>query len=176
MRSFNILAPLLDVSSSSGGTFLSIYLKTEPNQNGKKDVDVFLKKQINDHLAVLDENSPRRASLETDAEKISEFVESLDPATRSAAVFASAENGFFKTFEFATAIDENKFFVFDRPFVYPLVRLIDQNPAFAIVAADTHSANILVVKQAETIRREEIENVKTNRTEVGGWSQARYQR
>lgn len=177
MRSFNILTPLLDVRSNSEGSFLSIYLNTEPNQNGKKDFDVFLKKQINDHLAVLDEKSAKRASLEKDAEKIRQYVDSLDPATRSAAIFAcSAENEFFKPFEFATPIEENKFFVFDRPFVYPLVRLIDQNPTFAIVAADTNSANILVVKQSTTVRREEIENVKTNRTEVGGWSQARYQR
>ena len=177
MRSFNILAPLLDAKPSSGGPFLSIYLNTEPNQNGKKDFDVFLKKQINDHLAVLDENSPKRESLESDAAKISEFVETLDPATRSVAIFAcSGESEFFKTFEFAAPIDKSKFYVFDRPFVYPLVKLIDQNPAYAIVAADTHSAKILVVKRAETTRRAEIENVKTNRTEVGGWSQARYQR
>ena len=177
MRSFNILTPLLEARTGGGGPFLSVYLNTEPNQNGKRDVDVFLKKQISDHLAVLDENTPNRESLEKDRDKISEFLETLDPASKSAAIFACAgENDFFKTFEFAAPMDDNKFYVFDRPFVFPLVKLIDRNPAFVIVTADTNSANILVVKQAETIRREEIENVKTNRTEVGGWSQARYQR
>ena len=178
MRSFNFLTSLLEkTTSGEGHPFVSLYLNTEPNQNGRKDFDTFLKKQINDHLAVMDERSPTRESLEKDAEKIAEFAESLDPSTRSAAIFAcSADNDFFETFEFAVPIDEGKFYFFDRPFVYPLVRLIDQNPTFAVLAADTNSATILVVKRAETMRRAEVENVKTNRTAVGGWSQARYQR
>jgi len=67
-------------------------------------------------------------------------------------------------------------FMFERPYVFPLVRLIGRNPTFAVVSADTNSANIFLVKRAEVIRRDEIQNTKTNRSEVGGWSQMRYQR
>lgn len=176
MRSFNLLTSLIDAKPSSDATFVSLYLSTEPNQNGKKDHDVFLKKQIKDHIAVLNDGTSKRESLEADGERIAEFVGTLDPSTRSVAAFACSENGFFKTFEFAVPIEESKFHVFERPFVFPLVRLIDQHPTFAVVAADTNSANIFVVKRAEAVRREEIENMKTNRSEVGGWSQARYQR
>ena len=177
MRNFNSLTKLLNAKPSSSGLFLSVYLRTEPNHTGKKDFDVFLKKRLNDHIGVTNEGTPERAALESDAEKINRFVDSIDASTRGVAIFScSSENGFFETFEFEVPFDDHYFYAFDRPFVYPLVRLIDQNPSFAVVAADTNAARIFVFKRGETVRREDIQNTKTNRTEVGGWSQMRYQR
>jgi peptide chain release factor subunit 1 len=176
MNQFNILKKLLDVQPN-GSSFISIYLKTEPNETGKKDFDVFLKKQLSDHLAVLDAGSEERERFEKDAEKISEFAETIDASTRGAAIFASAGNDdFFQTFEFEVPFAENEFHVYQKPHIFPLALLIDRNPAFAVVSADTNSANISVLKRAKTIRSEEIQNTKTNRSEVGGWSQMRYQR
>jgi peptide subunit release factor 1 (eRF1) len=177
MRNFNSLTKLLNVQPGSSVPFLSVYLRTEPNHTGKKDFDVFLKKQLNDHLAVLNDGTPEHTSLKADAEKIKQFAESIDPSSRGVAIFAcSGANEFFETFEFEVPFDDNQLFSFDRPFLYPLVRLIDQHPPFAVVAADTNAARIFVFKRGETIRREGIQNTKTNRTEVGGWSQMRYQR
>ena len=48
-------------------------------------------------------------------------------------------------------------------------------PPFAVVAADTNEAHIYVFKRGKTIEQEDIANIKTNRTLVGGWSQMRYQ-
>jgi peptide chain release factor subunit 1 len=177
MRNFNFLAKVTDARAPGGVPFISLYLDTSPNETGKKDHQVFLKKQIKDHLAVLPELSLKRDSFEKDVEKIEAFVDGIDPSVRGVAVFAcSAANDFFETFEFAIPFPENRFYEFDRPFLYPLARLIDQNPTFAVVAADTNSAHIFVSKRAEMFRRDDIQNVKTNRTEVGGWSQGRYQR
>ncbi|HEX6127056.1 MAG TPA: Vms1/Ankzf1 family peptidyl-tRNA hydrolase [Pyrinomonadaceae bacterium] len=176
MHQFNFLSKLLELQPS-GSQFISLYLNTEPNETGKKDFDVFVKKQLNDHLGVLEAGSDKRASFEKNIEKIEGFLDSVDASTRGVALFASSgENDFFQTFEFEIPFEENRLYLFDRPFVFPLVRLVDRNPTFAVVLADTNSANIFVFKRAETIRREEIQNTKTNRSEVGGWSQARYQR
>ena len=176
MRQFNLVKKLLD-AQPNGSPFISVYLNTEPNETGKKDYDIFLKKQLSDHLAVLEAGSEERENFESDSKKISDFADSLDPSTRGAAVFASAGNDeFFQTFEFAVPFTENEFFLFDRPFIFPLVRLMDRNPTFAVLAADTNSAYISVVRRAEEIKREDIQNTKTNRSEVGGWSQMRYQR
>jgi peptide chain release factor subunit 1 len=176
MRQFNFLSRLLDVQPADS-PFVSVFLNTEPNENGKKDFPVFLRKQLNDHAAVMEAGSPKLDSFEKDSEKIEQFVETLDASTRGVAIFASAgTNDFFETFEFDVPFAENRFFLFDRPHILPLVRLMDDNPTFAVVAADTNSAHIYVFKHAETIRREDIQNTKTNRTEVGGWSQMRYQR
>lgn len=176
MHEFNFLNKLLDVQPNEF-PFTSVYLNTEPNETGKKDFEVFLKKQLSDHLAVLDAGSDKRKSVEESFDEISAFAESIDPSTRGVAMFArSGDGGFFESFEFEVPFSESSFHFFDRPFVFPLVRLIAQNPTFAVLAADTNSANIFVFKRGHTIKREEITNTKTNRSEVGGWSQARYQR
>ena len=176
MRQFNFLSRLLDVQPDDS-PFISLYLNTSANETGKKDFPVFLKKQLSDHAAVLDPESERFKSFEQDSEKIQEFTNSLDPSTRGVAIFTRSNGvGFFRTFEFSVPFPENRMYVFDRPFLFPLVRLIDQNPTFAVVSADTNSANIFVFRRAETVRQKGIQNTKTNRSEVGGWSQMRYQR
>ena len=176
MRQFNFLTRLLDMEPGEA-PFVSLYLNTEPNENGKKQFGTFLKKQFSDHIAVLDEGSDRRESLVKDSERVTAYLENLDPAARGVAIFASsAGNDVFEAFDFGIPFPEDNFYLFDRPFVFPLARLIDQNPTFIVVSADTNAANIYVVKRSQTVKHEEIQNTKTNRTEVGGWSQMRYQR
>lgn len=176
MRQFNFLTKLLEAQPTDA-PFISAFLNTEPNETGKKVFDVFLKKQLSDHLAVMPQGSDKRESFEKDSEKISEFADSIEPSTRGAAIFAcSGANDFFETFEYGVPFEKDEFYLFDRPFIYPLVRLLDRNPRFAVVVADTNSARIYVFKREEIVRVEEIENTKTNKSEVGGWSQARYQR
>lgn len=47
---------------------------------------------------------------------------------------------------------------------------------YAVVLADTNRAQIFVFSAREAVHKDEIENVKTKHSKVGGWSQARYQR
>ena len=53
---------------------------------------------------------------------------------------------------------------------------VDQYPRYAVVLADTNAAKIFVFALGKAIKRQELQNVKTKRTQVGGWSQMRYQR
>src|SRR5215207_3156485 len=176
MRQLSLLNKLLD-AQPNGSPFISLYLNTEPNETGKKDFDIFLRKQLSDHVGVMEAGSEKRENFEKDSKKIEEFVEGLDPSIRGIAIFASSGNDdFFRTFEFEVPFEENHFYLFDRPYLFPLVRLFDQHPTFAVVSADTNSANIYMFRRAKTVRHEEIQNTKTNRSEVGGWSQMRYQR
>jgi peptide chain release factor subunit 1 len=66
--------------------------------------------------------------------------------------------------------------VSDRPHLYPLARLVDQYRRYAVVLADTNRAQIFVFAAGRAVEREELQNVKTKHTRVGGWSQARFQR
>src|SRR4051794_61847 len=176
MQQFKFLESLVDFEPT-GFPFLSIYLNTEPNETGKKDFEVFLRKQFSEHGAILEASSSEKESFEADEKRINEFIESLDPSTRGVAVFASSgSDGIFKRFEFEVPFEENSFHVEDRPFLAPLLKLFSQNPPFAVVAADTNHANIYTFRRGKTIDVEEIQNTKTNRSEVGGWSQMRYQR
>src|SRR5215218_6727500 len=176
MQQFNFLSKLMEFEPA-GFPFISIYLNTEPNETGKKDFEVFLRKQLKDHGAVLETGSSEAQSYEADVEKINAFVENLDPTTRGVAIFAcSGADDFFQRFEFEVPFEENEFDVSEKPNVLPIVRLVSKYPPFALVAADTNEAHIYVFKRGKTIEQEDIENIKTNRTLVGGWSQMRYQR
>lgn len=176
MQQFSYLTKLLDFEPT-GSPFFSIYLNTEPNGTGKKDFEVFLKKQISEHEGIIDPTSEEKRHFDVAAQKINEFVEGIDPSSRGVAIFASSgADGFFQTFEFQVPVAENEFFSFDKPHVYPLVRLMDQHPTFAVVAADTNAAFIYTFGRGRILDREEIQGTKTNRSEVGGWSQMRFQR
>jgi len=176
MQQFKFLSNLMEFEPA-GFPFISVYLNTEPNETGKRDFDVFLRKQLKDHGAVLEPGSSESQSYESDVEKINNFVEDLDPTTRGVAIFAcSGADEFFQRFEFEVPFEENQFDVGEKPNVLPIVRLVSKYPPFAVVAADTNEAHIYVFKRGKTVGQEDIENIKTNRTLVGGWSQMRYQR
>jgi len=176
MQQFKFLSNLMEFEPA-GFPFISVYLNTEPNETGKRDFDVFLRKQLKDHGAVLESGSSESQSYEADVEKINNFVEDLDPTTRGVAIFAcSGADDFFQRFEFEVPFEENQFDVGEKPNVLPIVRLVSKYPPFAVVAADTNEAHIYVFKRGKTVGQEDIENIKTNRTLVGGWSQMRYQR
>lgn len=176
MDQFNFLSKLLDIEPN-GSPFLSVYLNTEPNATGKKDFDIFLKKQISEHGAVIDPTSDEKKHFDAAADRINDFVGKIDASIRGVAIFASTgPDGFFDTFEFLVPVEENSFFSFDKPHIYPLVRLMEQHPTFAVAAADTNTAFIYTFRRGRILGKDEIQNVKTNRSEVGGWSQMRFQR
>ena len=153
MNQFNFLSKLLDFDPD-GKPFLSVYLNTEPNETGKKDFDVFLKKQISEHEAVIDPTSEEKRHFDAAADRINDFVEKIDASTRGVAIFAfTGPNGFFDTFEFQVPVEENDFFSFDKPHIYPLVRLMEQHPTFAVAAADTNSAFIYTFRRGRVLAR-----------------------
>ena len=176
MANYNFLSKLVDLKAD-GSPFLSIYLDTGPNENGQKNFDVFLKKQLNDHAAVIDPSSEERKRFDAVAEHIWQFANGIDPSTRGAAIFASTgPSEFFQTLEFQVPIETNEFFSLEKPHIYPLMRIFGQHPTFVVAAADTNSARIFTYRRGRILEKEEIQNLKTSRSEAGGWSQMRFQR
>ena len=175
MQQNNLVKTLLDFEPTDF-PFISAYINTEPDQNGKFNYKLLTETELKQNAENFEMRSERRKSFDNDAKRIMDFLENIDPTTKGVAIFASSGAGFFKGLQYEVPFEEDHFFVFDKPHVYPLVRLLEQNPAFAVLLADTNSAHIFVFRGGETLETHDIENVKTNRTEVGGWSQARYQR
>jgi len=177
MKQFKFLENVLNFESAGGANVISVYLNTEPNETGKKDHDVFLRKQISEHGAVIPEDSPERQAYDAAVEKITSFVEKIDNSTRGVAVYVTVgSDELFEAFEFAVPFEENLFDIAGRPHLYPVIRLIEQHPPFLVVAADTNKAHIYAFKRGHTLDRQDITNQTTSRSEAGGWSQMRYQR
>lgn len=176
MKNLGILNKLSKIESAEF-PFISVYLNAEPNEHGRDDFDIVLKKQLSEHQDNYEEQTKERESFDKDAKRISEYAKKIPASANGVAIFACAgADDYFQTIEFNVPFEKDMFFVFDKPHLFPMARLIDQNPRFAIVLADTNAAQIYVFQHGRILDTEEIENEKTNRTEVGGWSQLRYQR
>jgi len=182
----NALMQKLIAFEPNGFPVLSIYLNAESNQQGRDDYRIWLKNELSEYMEEFEDESAEAESFQADVERINNFIESeIAPSANGIAIFAcSAAEGFFETVQLEAAFPNNRAFAFDRPHIFPLARMIDQNPKYAVLWADTNKADIYIFggenhlnAQVETSAKvEEIQNEKTNRTKVGGWSQARYQR
>jgi len=157
---------------------ISLYLDARVNETGQRTFMPFVRKQLNERLKSYDVRSEERQSFDEDFVRITRYLETEMPITmQGLAIFAcSAANDWFEVGYFEAPFERNRLFISDRPHLYPLARLIDQYRRYAVVLADTNRAQIFVFATGRAVDRQEVQNVKTKHTKVGGWSQARYQR
>ena len=155
---------------------ISLYLNLQPNEHGRDQFEPFLRKDLADRVATYAASGPERDSLDRDAERIREYVGTVDASVNGLAVFACGGADLFEAVALAAPIDEHRLYISDQPHLYPLARLVDQYPRYAALVADTHSARIFVFAANTVERTEQIEGTKTKHHKRGGWSQARYQR
>jgi len=105
------------------------------------------------------------------------LIKTSSALRRISRIFACAGAGdFFEAIQLDAPIENNRLYVYDQPHLYPLARLMDQYPRYAVLVANTNSARVFVFGRGAKLDSEEVKNRKTNRTKVGGWSQMRYQR
>ena len=157
---------------------ISLYLDARVNENGQRTFMPFVRKQLNERVKSYDVQSEERQSFEEDFVRIMRYLEhEVQDSVQGLAVFAcSAAKDWFEVGDFEAPFERNRVFISDRPHVYPLARLIDQYRRYAVVLADTNRAQIFVFAAGRAVDRQDVQNVKTKHTKVGGWSQARYQR
>jgi peptide chain release factor subunit 1 len=157
---------------------VSLYLNLRPDQHGRDSFAQFYRKAFAERLKAFPEHSAERASFERDIERINGYLENeLTPDSNGLAIFACSGAGeFFEAVQLDAPVGEHWLFVGAVPHIYPLVRLVDQYPRYAAVMLDTNRARILVFALGAIEKQAQVEGVKTRRTAMGGWSQARYQR
>src|SRR5918993_494830 len=175
------LQPILDRLSAfepAGVPVLSLYLDTSADQHGRDNYDAFLRKELRVRGDTFPARSLQRESYDQDVERITTYMSNeLRPSANGLAIFAcSGADGLFEAVQLDARIEEHRLYVADRPHLYPLARVADQHPPYAVLVADTNAARLFVVGRGTTLRTEEVKSEKTRRTSVGGWSQMRYQR
>jgi peptide chain release factor subunit 1 len=163
---------------NAAGPVISLYLDGRADQHGHQNFLPWVRKQLTERGRTFETHSPLRASFEEDFVRIVRYLENgMRADAQGVAIFAcSAARDYFEVGQFAAPFERNRLFVYDRPHLYPLARLIDQYRRYAVLLADTNRARIFVFAAGRSVEKEEVENVKTRHTKVGGWSQARYQR
>ena len=157
---------------------LSLYLNTEPDQHGRDDIVRFLRRELPARGRTFAPHSPERESYDRDAARIEQWVaDELRPSANGVAIFACAgADDLFEAVQLDVPVREHRLYVYHQPHLYELARLTDAYPRYAAVVVDSRLARIFVFALGATVDREEVSGPATNRTEVGGWSQARFQR
>jgi peptide chain release factor subunit 1 len=101
----------------------------------------------------------------------------LRPSANGLAIFACAgADVYFKTVQLDAPIQQHRLHINERPHLYPLARVIDQHPRYVALLADTNAARLFVFDLGKVSSSREVHNPKLSRTQIGGWSQMRYQR
>jgi peptide chain release factor subunit 1 len=178
MNDIETLLSKLSESSTTQFPFTSVYLDAQANERGRDQFAPWLRKRISEQERTFDSESDAGKNFRIDCQRIETWLANeLDPASNSAAIFAcNAEGGLFEAIQLAAPIHRNEIHILDQPHVYPLARLIDQYPRHAAVIANTNSARIFVFGLNRIEAQKDVQNIKTNRSMVGGWSQKRFQR
>jgi peptide subunit release factor 1 (eRF1) len=157
---------------------VSLYLDARPDGNGRDHYKPFVRKELAARQRTYPLRSPERESFDRDMEKIQRFLgDGVKPSTNGIAIFACAGEGeLFEALQLEVPFEDNRLSVADRPQLFPLARVIDENPRYALVLADTRSARIDVFAQGFWIDEREIESRTLPRTHGSGVSDTRYQR
>jgi peptide chain release factor subunit 1 len=160
----------------SDAPVLSLYLDMRPDQHGRNNPDAFLRKVFAERSQTLAGDA--RKSFDQDAERITAYLAAnVHRSSNGLAIFAcSACDEFFDAVQLNAPLDQNRLFVGSVPHLYPLARVNDQFPRYAALLVDTNSARLFVFGLGAMETQREVRNVKTRKTSMGGWSQARYQR
>src|SRR5205085_7507394 len=178
MQSVAELVELLSIFEPVGFPVISLYLNAQPDEHGHDNYHTFVRNELRERAKTFPTGSPERESFDQDVERIEAYLkDEVRASANGIAIFACAGAGdFFEAIQLDAPIENNRLYVYDQPHLYPLARLMDQYPRYAVLVANTNSARVFVFGRGAKLDSEEVKNRKTNRTKVGGWSQMRYQR
>jgi peptide chain release factor subunit 1 len=178
MPTTSLAAQLDRLAALEPGPFpvISLYLNAQPDQNGRDHFEPFLRKELPERLRTYGAEGPELDSLEKDAAKIREYLGAPSASANGIALFACSGADVFEVIELAAPIREHRLYVSAQPHLYPLARLLDEYPRYAVLVADTNLARLFVVATNTVQATEQVAGTKTRRHKMGGWSQARYQR
>src|SRR6266545_7595703 len=141
------LVEKLAAFESQGLPVVSLYLNAQADEHGRHNFYSFVRKQFPERAKTYEPDTPERESLEADLVRINRYLEQdIHRATQGIAIFAcSGANNFFEPVQLEVPIQDNRLFIYDRPHLYPLARLLDQYQRYAVVLADTNTARIFVI-------------------------------
>lgn len=156
---------------------ISCFVNTGPDGRGRSTFMTFLKKAFAERIRSFPERSEAVRHIEADRDRIVAFLsDELDPAVKGASIHASAADGLWETHTFRAEFDEERLVVGPVPHLYPLVKLADQSPLYAVCVADSQQARLVVCGLGEVLTEEDFAGPEPiDRTRVAGWAEVRYQ-
>jgi len=174
------LIPLMEELAalpSTDSPFLSIYLDLRPDGNGRRPALQLMEQELERIDERLAAHGAERESFAADRERIMAYVNTDAPTDITAvAIFACQAEGVWHTVPLYAPVET--YVVADRyPHLFQLARMQDDYEPYVVVMADSTESRMFVVALNRALKAGESEaSESVNRTDVGGWSQMRYQR
>ena len=154
----NDLQKLLHYQSSS--PVLSVYLNTDPAEGNADAHKLRLRSMLKD------------VDLLEDVDAVLHYFDHEHPwSGRSAAVFSSARDAYFQAYPLAVPV-RSRVRVMERPYVKPLVDLLDSYGGYGVALVDKQGARLFYFHLGELIEQEGMVGEAVRRTKRGGGSQA----
>ena len=158
--------------------FLSLYLNTQADERGKDNFQAFIRKEFHGRANTYPAHTPERQSFDRDTARIQDYLrDELRPSANGLAIFAcSGSEDFFDAVQLDAPVMRHVLYVDRLPHLYPLAVINDKYRRYAALITDSNAARLFVFGLGEQLDQKQLQSPKINRTSVGGWSQARYQR
>jgi peptide subunit release factor 1 (eRF1) len=176
---FNLLTRqhLQDLATveSDGAPIVSLYLNLSPQKRLKRAWAVALKSMVRDAL----ESQPTSISADAAGAEIEKIEEMLDERIpdleRGVAVFSCEPIGLWWLVPVPLEI-HNRLEIGRRPFLRPLVRILDEHDQYVVVLLDKRRARLFVGQQGSIFEVLDLWEDTPPHQKQGGWSQMRFQR
>ena len=158
---------------------VSLYLDLTADQHGRQTHDAFLERAFAEPSATYASDSTFREALTRDEARIRAYLrnELTLPGPAAVAIFScNGGESLFEAIPLDTPLEGHMLYVDEEPHLFPLARAAEQYATYAALVVNTNTARLFVCATGTVQHAETIENEKTQRVAVGGWSQARFQR
>lgn len=156
---------------------LSIYLDLSVDNTGRRQALATLDQELARCSAEIEEQGPRRDSFEADRARLAAYLSGeLPPDARGVAIFACDGAGLWEAIPLLVTL---KTYVAcdSMPHLFQLAQAIEDNETYVVAVAEGQQAQVYLFSPENL---EQIDNTEArenvNRTQVGGWSQLRYER
>jgi peptide chain release factor subunit 1 len=168
--------------TSTEAPILSVYVDVRPEADGERPGERSELTAVRDRLHAianaLDPHTEARESVDADRARIRAFLEAEDlGGTSGLAIFACDRIGLWEAIasqaEFETQVSAGP-----TADLFQLARLLDDSVAAVVAIVDTNTCRLFVTRRGGLVERpgpdEPVDEHR--RPDVGGWSQARFQR
>ena len=169
-------------ATSTEAPILSVYIDTRPEAHGERPGERQALTVVRDRLRAigsdLEPHTPAGQSFEADRKRIEDFIGEADlNETDGIAVFACDGIGLWEAVgsnvEFDTQVTAGP-----TAELFQLARMLDESVSAVVAVVDTNTCRLFVTRRGRLEERSGPSEgpEEHRRRDVGGWSQARYQR
>jgi peptide chain release factor subunit 1 len=167
---------------STEAPILSLYIDTRPEAHGERPGERMALVVVRDRLgaigAALDAHTEARVSFDADRDRIAAFLEEADlNETDGVAIFACERIGLWEAIgsnvEFDTQVSAGP-----TAELFQLARMLDDTASALVALVDSNTCRLFVTRRGDLTERPGPDEgtEEHRRRDIGGWSQARYQR